>query len=377
MRLTVVVSSTNEMRQVELPDSATLGDLKQKLVSETGISIQNQEINYNYKILSDDSAQLTVFGVRNDDLIYLDKPGTPGFGIPEQSPPQNPFPVSAPGSQALTNPLLNLGGGGVPSVSGQRQRFLDSARVFISEMTAFPDDLHHLFFKNRELAEAVVNNDVEYVANFYEKLNKEKLEKRLKEEERIAELEADPLNPDAQKEIEKIITERRVNENWEYAHENFPESFGHITMLYIECSINGHSIQAFVDSGCQTTTISKACAEKCGILKLLDIRSAQMVIGVGHQKSLGRIHAAPLEVAGNFYECNFTVLDNSGIDLLFGLDNLKRHQCSIDLAENRLFMRKSEVSVPFLSEAEIIKNPFEGVIPEDQQKMLEENKEQK
>lgn len=49
--------------------------------------------------------------------------------------------------------------------------------------------------------------------------------------------------------IEEEIRRKMVDENYEMAQENFPEFFGQITMLYINCKVNGQEIQAFVDSG--------------------------------------------------------------------------------------------------------------------------------
>ena len=54
------------------------------------------------------------------------------------------------------------------------------------------------------------------------------------------------------------------------------------------------------------------------------------------------------------------MLEDNKVDLLFGLDNLKRHQCCIDLVESRLHFNRGEVSVAFLSEGEIKKNAFEA-----------------
>ena len=82
------------------------------------------------------------------------------------------------------------------------------------------------------------------------------------------------------------------------AQENFPEFFGQITMLYINCKVNGQEIQAFVDSGAQSTIISKALAEKIGLIKLMDTRFAGMAIGVGSSRILGRVHAANMEILG-------------------------------------------------------------------------------
>ena len=53
------------------------------------------------------------------------------------------------------------------------------------------------------------------------------------------------------------------------------------------------------------------------------------------------------------------MLEDNKVDLLFGLDNLKRHQCCIDLVEHRLHFARGEFSVPFLAEGQIKKNAFQ------------------
>lgn len=151
------------------------------------------------------------------------------------------------------------------------------------------------------------------------------------------------------------------------AQENFPEFFGQITMLYIDILLNDKPIQAFVDSGAQSTIISRKMAEQCGILRLMDKRFAGMAHGIGTQKILGRIHTANIKIMDKVLVCSLTVLDDNKVDFLFGLDNLKRHQCNIDLAQNILSFRNGEFSIPFLSEGEIKKNEFE----EEKQLMLE------
>ena len=61
-------------------------------------------------------------------------------------------------------------------------------------------------------------------------------------------------------------------------------------------------------------------------MNLLDRRFAGMAVGVGTSKILGRVHSAKVDLPGEHtLTCSFTVLENNKVDLLFGLDNLKRH----------------------------------------------------
>ena len=164
------------------------------------------------------------------------------------------------------------------------------------------------------------------------------MSKKRTEQERIMKLRnADPNDVDAQKMIEEEIKKSMIEQNYQRAMEQAPEMFGHITMLYIDVKVNGVPVQAFVDSGAQSTIISKDCATACNIMHLLDTRFAGMAIGVGQSRILGRVHLAQLMLeTGDTIECSFTVLENNKVDLLFGLDNLKRHLCCIDLVQSKL-----------------------------------------
>ena len=76
--------------------------------------------------------------------------------------------------------------------------------------------------------------------------------------------------------------------------------------------------------------------------------------GQGLQRRHARTCAqVSLKVGGQFLPMSITVMEKGG-DFLFGLDMLRRYQCSFDLRANALrFATEPEVALPFLAEHEL------------------------
>lgn len=161
-----------------------------------------------------------------------------------------------------------------------------------------------------------------------------------------------------QKRISELINQQEIDEHMRNALEYTPEMFTTVHMLFISLEINGHPVKAFVDTGAQATIMSTRLAERTGLTRLIDKRFVGEARGVGVGKILGRIHQAQIKIETQYIPCNFTVLDTH-VDLLLGLDMLKRHQACIDL--QRDVLKVAGVETKFLSESEIPKDFIENM----------------
>ncbi|XP_050371392.1 protein DNA-DAMAGE INDUCIBLE 1 [Argentina anserina] len=319
MKITVMTAD-EQIISLDVDPHETVENVKALLEVETRVLLQNQQLLYNGREVRN-AEKLSALGVKDDDLIMM-----------------VPSAVSSASSNTLR---FNPDGSAVDPGAFQQQIRSDSNAVA------------QLFQSNPEFAQAILGDDLNRLQEVLRQLHREKLEHQRQQEEENALHFADPFDVETQKKIEAAIRQKGIDENWAAAVEHNPESFARVIMLYVDMEVNGVPIKAFVDSGAQSTIISKSCAERCGLLRLLDQRFKGIAHGVGQTEILGRIHVAPIKIGNNFYPCSFSVLDATNMEFLFGLDMLRKHQCSIDLKDNVLRVGGGEVSVPFLQEKDL------------------------
>ncbi|KAB5534958.1 hypothetical protein DKX38_018044 [Salix brachista] len=357
MRITVMTAD-EQIISLEVAPHESVENVKALLEVETQVPLQQQKLLYNGREMRNNE-KLSALGVKDEDLVMM---------------VSNAAARSAPSN----NSGLNLDGSAVNPGAFQQQLRNDS------------NTMAQLFQADPELAQVILGNDLNKLQDLLRQRHRQRSELRRQQEEEFALLEADPFDVEAQKKIEAAIRQKGIDENWAAALEYNPESFARVVrmlfnlvlynqsliiglkfqvssftfqiMLYVDMEVNGVPLktrlffflfQAFVDSGAQSTIISKSCAERCGLLRLLDQRYKGIAHGVGQSEILGRIHVAPIKIGNIFYPCSFMVLDSPNMEFLFGLDMLRKHQCIIDLKENVLRMGGGEVSVPFLQERDI------------------------
>jgi hypothetical protein len=155
--------------------------------------------------------------------------------------------------------------------------------------------------------------------------------------------------------------QKLVDTQYRQMKEEYPEALGRVLMLYVDTKINGYPIQAFCDSGAQSTIMSKKIAEQCGLSDYIDTRFEGTAVGVGTGKILGRIHMVQLQIGDYYFPCSVTVMDDpapgaSEMPFLFGLDMMKRHTCQIDLERGCLKFRLAPgeyMETPFLHEKDL------------------------
>lgn len=304
----------NELLTLELPPGSTVKDLKGYIEADTGLTATTQSIYLNGQPVAIDTLTLDAAGIRDGEMLAVMIRRAPPLRTGGQRMPAQPDP------------------------EGVRQQLLRS-----------PDAQNDLRRRDPDLAAAL--NHPTHWRDAFALRQRQADDAERERQNQIALLNEDPFNVEAQRKIEDLIRQDRVVENLQKAYDENPEVFVRVHMLYVHTEVNGVPVKAFVDSGAQATIMSPDCAERCGIMRLMDVRYAGMARGVGTARILGRVHHAEIKIGGAVMPCAFTVMEGKDVDLLFGLDMLKRYRAKIDLEKNALCFQGQEV--PFLHESEI------------------------
>jgi DNA damage-inducible protein 1 len=242
-----------------LDPSATLETFKMILEAETGLASSQQVVMLGGKAVTGDGSTLSQLGFENDCLVIMERRLAPRADT---------------GADASRPPA----GAGEPDVAAVNPDGSAKYPERLMSMLAQPG------FEMRfppEMAKAIKDRDVESFQTALRQMRDETL-KRQQEEERFMRLAAeDPMNIEVQKRLEEIIRQKNVEENFQNAMEYNPEAFSSVTMLYINATVNGVKLPAFVDSGAQMSIMGQSTAEKCGLLRLMDKRFGGKAVGVG------------------------------------------------------------------------------------------------
>ena len=339
--------SDGELLTLELPPGSTVKDLKGFIEAETNLPAPSQGIYLNGQPVSQETQTLENVGIRDGEMLAVIV--RQNRQQPQQPAASRPAPVGQSDPEAV------------------RQQVLRNPQVQAELRQRDPELL------------AIMNDADRWREAFASRQNSAQNAERERQNQ-IALLNEDPFNVEAQRKIEDIIRQERVVENLEKAYNENPEGmsltrlhiafarlltctvFVRVHMLYINTEVNGVPVKAFVDSGAQATIMSPDCAERCGIMRLMDTRYAGMARGVGTARILGRVHHAEIKIGGAVMPCAFTVMEGKDVDLLFGLDMLKRYKAKIDLEKNALCFES--IQVPFLHESEIPRNLDEAEMNE-------------
>lgn len=312
MRLILSNEVKDETITIEVSEDLSLQDFKVYVEAETGIDVTSLELVYNNQTMHETEKSLRSYGIRDGEIVLIRR---------QQLVQSNTQPYGNFDDRAELYRLHALNN--------------DEAKTQLKD--TYPD-LHSVLTDSDRFKE-VFRGIMESKGYFGHN-------------EELMRLQRNPEDPQNQARILELIREEQIEANLQLAYDISPESFVSVTFLYIKLKINGFEAYALVDSGAQQTIIHPKLAEKFGLLNLIDKRFASMTIGVGTKQSAGRIHSVPVSLGETNVEvpCSFTVLETH-IGILFGLDMLRRHKCSIDLSKDALLIGEQEVK--FLSESEV------------------------
>ena len=122
--------------------------------------------------------------------------------------------------------------------------------------------------------------------------------------------------------------------------------------LQVLCEVNGYTVPAIIDTGAQISIMSYGCAQRCRISGNIDTKYSGRAIGVGSSDILGRINGLSMRVGPISFDGKVSILRDSRVDFLIGLDFLKRFNCEVSFKDNalKLQVRNKMYKIPLMND---------------------------
>lgn len=203
-RITLTIAAPSDddsdLISLEIPQDTTVGTLKEHVQAESRIPKRDQHLYHNGQLLNDDGKTMEQLQIGDGEMLALHVRET-------RDPP-------AGSAQRVAQPARAQAQGR----GGQAQPDPETIRL---QVLGNPEMRQQLSHRNPELA-AVVESPERFAAILNQMRNRE-AEEQARRRQRIADLNADPFDVEAQMRIAEMIREERVQENLQSAYEHNPE----------------------------------------------------------------------------------------------------------------------------------------------------------
>jgi len=366
----MITTETEEVFELEVHEELEVETLEALCEIETGTPSGSFNLIHNGRFLTDGKSRLGDVSIKDGDvlLLYRVSPDAQCGAVQssegaldsvnsadEQPGPNRDVAVATPASSSSASSSNNKVSAAFAALTeDRRRRLIQEATTLREALLSRPEEVEILRDRNPLLAEALVSGDATSFAAVLHFMrccqdDQQQRDPQQQQQQQVQRHQRNLLDPRVQEMIAEEIRQKNVEANRAAAAEFTPEMFAKVTMLFVPVRINGHLVKAFVDTGAQTTLINVPCAKRCDLMHLLDRSYSGVAYGVGTQRIIGRVHVANLQLGTqDFLPSSFNVVENEPLEMLLGLDTLKRHRCKVDLDENALIIGSSGSKVPFL-----------------------------